>query len=264
MVLLVTSVALQAKSLGFMEQLPVGKKLVYRHWNTKKNKVTGYSVFEYKQVKIDGVDYILEHNLNTKPSGKAFTEKNLLLHGTTGMPQRYEESDFRNDFSILNQYRQGLILTKLTKEGETREFSQPWTDDFTPIEVFALYIRSIMPELMQKDKASFTLYIPMLAFDLEAQGLPHSWSSLQMVAEVKKSKQVESPLGELEALELVIYPDSFLIRSLLPKAKTHFNFVISTQKPYYILQIMENQTRHYLESIEEIPSNPQKQAGKND
>lgn len=237
------------EAIAYKDLLVPGVSLTYEHWHIQKNKVTGYSHFHYKILEKDGKEFIIETNENTKPDGKVFTQKTLWFDAGTGQAVLYEEKDFRSGSQIKNTYSQKAVITRLTQEGQTKEFRMDIERNMVPFEVITLYLRKNISQLLKKKSIKITLYLPAVAFELEENGLPLSLSKMGMIMKKEKTITLQTPLGKLNGIQVLGTPESWLIRTLLPTSRTHFRFVISEQEPYYILQFQEGDYRHILKEI---------------
>lgn len=234
----------------YLNELVSGSKISFQHWNTEESKITGYSFFQYEKISKNGKQFILEKNENTKPDGKVFTKKSLWFDASYGIPQIYEEEDFRKDYRIKNIYSGKIVKTYLFKEGKTLEFE---TDigsvNAVPLEIFFFFLRKNFKKILIKEDFYFTLFLPLLAMELEEKGLPSSMSMVQMKTEIGEGIVIDTPLGLTEARELIVYPKSGLLRALLPREKTNFEFVIAESPPHHILQFKIGKTRHILQEL---------------
>jgi hypothetical protein len=71
-------------------------------------------------------------------------------------------------------------------------------------------------------------------------------SMIRMMAEPQGEIQMETPLGVQTAQTILVLPESGLLRALLPREKTHFEFTFATAAPHHLLQFEEGKTRHVL------------------
>jgi len=63
----------------------------------------------------------------------------------------------------------------------------------------------------------------------------------------------ESELGNRKAVWLEIYPESMMLRTLLPKKKSYFRFLLELEGPRHILQFEEGGNVYTLTSLESAP-----------
>ena len=84
---------------------------------------------------------------------------------------------------------------------------------------------------------------------LEEKGFPRAMSMIRMIAELKEEIIIETPLGALPACKILVLPQSGLLRVLLPKEKTHFEFIIAKEIPHYILQFESGKIRNILTEV---------------
>tara|TARA_B100001250_G_C19805680_1_gene793184 strand:- start:1365 stop:2174 length:810 start_codon:yes stop_codon:yes gene_type:complete len=246
LVLLLYVITVSAKET-YLNELEPGSILSYRHWDVNKSEISGYSYFHYERITIDGEHFIIEKNKNTKADGEVFTKKTLWFDEISGRPLRYEEEDFRKNFRIINTYSEQTIKTSLYKSGKILEFlTEIGFENAVPMELFLFFLRKKFQEIINSKDFSFTLFLPLLAMELEEKGLPRSMSLIKMVVESKEDTTIEMPHGLKKASKLLIIPKSSLLRALLPKEKTNFEFVISKRAPYHILQFKLGKTKHLL------------------
>ena len=234
----------------YLNELVPGSKILFQHWDTKKSEISGYSYFHYERITKDGKHFIIEKNKNTKPDGEIFTRKILWFDASSGLPLRYEEEDFRNNFRIINVYLGKIIKTSLYKSGKSVEFETDiGLENAVPMEIFLFFLRKNFLQILNSRDFSFTLFLPLLAMELEQKGLPRSMSLVQMIVDLKEDTIIESPLGSIAAKKLLIIPKSRLLRTLLPREKTNFEFIIAKEIPYYILQFKLGSTKHMLQDL---------------
>ena len=236
---------------SYLQQLHPGSRSSFKHWNTKRSEITGYSHVKYSLSEKQGKKFIIEKNENTKADGQVFTRKTLWFAADSGIPVSYVEEDLRKNFSITNSYRHNKIHTRLDKQGEILEFETDLKDEKgVPFEVVIFYLRKNYTRILQSKDYVFTLFLPMLAIELEEKGLPRSMSMIQMRIEAKKKIMLETPYGKKTAQQLVVFPESAMLRALLPRKKTHFVFTFGVEKPHQLLQFEEGETRHLLTRLE--------------
>ena len=79
--------------------------------------------------------------------------------------------------------------------------------------------------------------------------MPRSMSMIKMVAELKKKINFDTPLGQMQARKILIFPQSGILRALLPREKTHFEFIFSADAPYHLLEFEVGETQHILTKL---------------
>ena len=67
-----------------------------------------------------------------------------------------------------------------------------------------------------------------------------------MMVELKEEIRMETPLGVQTAQTILVSPESGLLRALLPREKTHFEFTFAAVAPHHLLQFEEGKTRQVL------------------
>ena len=70
-----------------------------------------------------------------------------------------------------------------------------------------------------------------------------------MVAESKEKINLDTPLGRMQARKILIFPQSGILRALLPREKTHFEFTFSADAPHHLLEFEVGETRHMLTQL---------------
>jgi len=232
---------------NYLRELLPGSSASYKHWNMERSEVTGHSHYHYMELIKDGTRFIMEQNENTKPDGDVFTRKTLWFELDSGVPKWYEEEDLREDFRIVNTYSGKMVKTRLYKSGNTMEFETDLSkQQAVPFEVVIFFLRKNLINIIQNDDYSFTLFLPLLALELEDKGLPRSMSMIRMVAVMKDKINLDTPLGEIQARKILIYPKSGILRTLIPREKTHFEFTFSAEAPHHLLEFEVGKTRHML------------------
>ena len=70
-----------------------------------------------------------------------------------------------------------------------------------------------------------------------------------MVAELKEKINLETPLARMKGCKILIFPQSGILRALLPREKTHFEFTFSADAPHHLLEFEVGETRHMLTQL---------------
>ena len=235
---------------SFLRELLPGSSSSFKHWNLERSEVTGHSHYRYLELIKDGTRFIIEQNENTKPDGDVFTRKTLWFDSDSGVPKWYEEEDLREDFRIVNTYSGKIMKTRLDKSGNAIEFETDLSkQQAVPFEVVIFFLRKNLINILQTENYSFTLFLPLLALELEDKGLPRSMSMIRMVAVLKEKINLNTPLGQMQACKILIFPQSGILRALLPREKTHFEFIFSADEPYHLLEFEAGKTRHMLTQL---------------
>jgi len=252
--LLLAGMMIQAEPVYAMEsylrELLPGSSASFKHWNLERSEVTGYSHYRYVELIKDGKRFTIEQNQNTKPDGDVFTRKTLWFESDSGVPKWYEEEDVRENFRIVNTYSGEMMKTRLDKSGKAMEFETDLSkQQAVPFEVVIFFLRKNMINILQTEDYSFTLFLPLLALELEDKGLPRSMSMIRMVAELKEKINLDTPLGEMQARKILIFPQSGILRALLPREKTYFEFTFSADAPHHLLEFEVGETRHILTQL---------------
>ena len=243
---------------GFSEQLDAGKRLTYEHRHIERGEVTGFTYQEFIEKKKGGTSYLLEAQENVKPDGTVFTSKTLWFELPQGIPKKYVEEDFRENLQIVNTYEGNKVRTHLSdrKNQQDLNFEEELKGSSSvSFEVILPFIRKHFQEMLDAEKYLVTLYLPVLAIELERTGLPRSMSLISMRVRDAGTISWESELGNRRGTWLEMFPESFMLRSILPKEKSHFRFLIDLSPPHYILEFEEGGYRHTLVKLEEIEGN---------
>ena len=229
-----------------LELLPDSRSS-FKHWNLELSEITGYSHYRYEEIIKDGTQFIVEKNENTKPDGEVFTRKTLWFESDSGVPKWYEEEDLREDFRILNTYSVKMMKTRLEKSDNVMEFETDLSkEQAVPFELVIFFLRKNLMNILQTEDYLFTLFLPLLALELEDKGLPRSMSMIRMVAELKEKISLDTPIGKIQGCKILIFPQSGILRALIPKEKTHFEFTFSAEAPHHLLEFEVGETRHML------------------
>ncbi len=252
--LLLASIMIQVESVyamdSYIRQLLSGSSYSFKHWNLKRSEITGHSHYRYVELIKEGRRFIVEKNENTKPDGEVFTRKTLWFEFDSGLPRWYEEEDLREDFRIVNTYSVKIMRTRLEKYNKVMEFETDLSkEQAVPFEVVIFYLRKNLINIIKTKNYSFTLFLPLLALELEDKGMPRSMSMIRMVAELKDKIGLDTPLGQMEVYKIMIFPQSGILRALLPREKTHFEFTFSVDAPHHLLEFEVGETRHILTKL---------------
>ena len=122
-------------------------------------------------------------------------------------------------------------------------------ENTVPMEIFFFFLRKNFRQILITKDFSFTLFLPLLAMELEEKGLPRSMSLVQMIVDLKEDTTIETSLGSMLATKFIIVPQSRLLRAILPREKTNFEFIIAKELPHHILQFKLGTTKHMLQEI---------------
>ncbi len=236
-------VPLSLHAIDFKEQLNPGLFLKYKHWNIKKKKLTGYTSIKYQIIEKDGNRYIVESSEDTKPSGIPYRRKDVWFDYRSGQLMLSWEQDLRSGLSIHDHFEGDEIHSYIVHKEEKKFFSVDMEADLVPFEVIALYLQKQLSDLL-KDKKNhrFTLYLPLMAFELEKKHLPLTLSQIGVNTIKEKELTLDTPFGRVPAVQLLIKPTSFLVKQLLPNEKTEFRFTLAGESPYYLLRFKEGDT----------------------
>jgi len=232
-------------ALGFKKQLSPGLELKYKHWNEKKQKITGYTIIKHKRV--DNEIIISSENINQK--GEAYSKKELWFKGSNGQLKRSEESDYRNGLSVIDIFSKKKIKTSIKQKSEDKTFDIELTDQLIPFEVIDIALQKRIPEIVKNKKVELVLYLPLIAFELAANHLPISLSELGVVAKLEKVEIRHSVLGEKKCVWISVKPTSILVKTLLPPEKTTFSFIFLAESPGYLLEFYQGDVKLQLESV---------------
>lgn len=214
----------------------------YEHWNTEKEKVTGYTDIQYIEKQKGNRNYLVEITENSHNNGEVFSRKELWLEKKTGKVLRYEEKELRTKIQTISEYGNKKITTMVSEEGNQIEFSIEIDNDLVPFETLPAYLQKSIPKILRKDAIKFELYLPALAIELEDKGLPASLSRFNMKATIKKKQRSKTALGRIETVEIELKPTSFFVKAILPKDKSKFTFVFARSAPHQLISFREADT----------------------
>lgn len=223
----------------------------YKHWNSKRNKITGFTNISYNYVDRNDKKYLIEKSNNTNSAGVVFSEKVVWFKQKTGKWIFSEEKDYRSNTTVFTERTGNQIKTQIKEKDQIRHLTIDEENGLISFELLTLYLQKNISALAKKSSINFVLFIPHMALELEKKGLPLSWSKLNMIASVEKHELFETVFGKQPAIWIVVKPSSFLITSLLPKGKTEFRFIFQEQKPHLLLMFVENKTESILVKIVE-------------
>ncbi|MBT4286927.1 MAG: hypothetical protein HOD92_06270 [Deltaproteobacteria bacterium] len=232
-------------ALGFKNQLSPGLELRYKHWNEKKQKITGYTNIKHKIV--DQEIIISSENINQK--GEVYSKKELWFKASKGQLKRSEESDYRNGLLVIDIFSEKNIKTYVKQKSEEKTFDIELTEQLVPFEVIDMALQKRIPEIIKNKKIELVLYLPLIAFELDANHLPISLSELEIVAKLEKIKTCNSILGEKKCVWISVKPTSFLVKTLLPSEKTTFSFIFLAESPGYLVEFYQGNVKLQLESV---------------
>ena len=249
LILILTTISVSAQ-INYLTELSPLIKSTFKHWDLNRLEITGYSYFSYEELYKSSKKFIVEKNENTKSDGNIFTRKILGFGKNSGILEWYEEEDLRENMRIRNTYLGNIVRTRLEKMEKVLEFETNLNDENTiPFEVVIYFLRKKLPLILEKKDFSFTLFLPLLAIELEEKGLARSMSMIKMMVKPLEELIQETPLGKIKAHKILVLPKSGLLRTLLPREKTHFEFTIAEAVPHYLLEFTAGKTRHILTKI---------------
>ncbi len=240
---------IKMEAYEFKHLLKPGKTLKYKHWNTHRKKVTGYSRISYEIMSKDGRKFVLETHQNTNDKGEAYSEKQLLFQADNGKLVSYEEADFRTKMKIKQQYESGHIHTQATDKDTKKKFSVKIESDLIPFEVLTLFLQKKIPKLKKGWEMDFDLYLPVIAFELEKKGIPLSFSKVGVTAKVEKIKVKGTIFGKKEVIVILIKPNSLFFSMVLPKEKSEYRFTFLNEPPFHLLVFEEHETQSILTEV---------------
>ena len=239
---------------SYAEQLQNGLRLSYRHWNNERKIFLGFTHKEFREKEFRGRIAMLETQVNVKPDGEENRRKFLWYALPSGKPLEYLEEDLGAGIRIVNSYQANKIITKLRQGDKTVALEMKLKDKpSVSFELLLPFLRKNLEQILARDKFLFTLYLPSLAIDLENSALPRSMSLILMRIRNQETVTWKSGLGNRRAVWLEIFPDSMMLRTLLPKKKSHFRFLVELEGPRHILQFEEGGNVYTLTSLESAP-----------
>lgn len=244
--LILVASTLNVTALEFKKQLSPGLVLKYKHWNEKKQKITGYTIIEHKRGNKNEI-LIVSENINQK--GEAYSNKKLWFVAETGKLIKYEETDLRNKLSVKDVFSEGTIKSYVKKANEEKTFTIKEAYKLVPFEVIDLAMQQKVPDVVKKHKIELVLYLPLIAFELETNHLPVSLSELEVAVTIRKIKVLDTIFGKKKCAMILIEPTSFWVKTLLPEEKTRFNFIFLAEAPGYLLEFQQGEVKLQLESV---------------
>jgi hypothetical protein len=234
----------------FKDQLYLDTTLHFEHRHVDRNEVTGHTRLRYETVILDGQTYLAESHQNSHSDGTVFSQKRVYFDPGTGRLSSYTETDFRSDVTIHNTVADGQIITRVEEGDRQKEIKTAADEDLVLFETLTLSLRQMLPDLLNQKNTHFTLYLPVVAIELEKKHLPLSLSKLRMNIKVEAQGETETPYGRQPYVQLMLEPASFLISSLLPKEKSEFRFRFIAQPPVHLIAFEEGGTRSVLTAVE--------------
>ncbi|MBU3915383.1 hypothetical protein KKA14_07595 [bacterium] len=223
------------EAIEFKESLRIGESLKYKHWNVKKNRITGYSVLDYSVFREEGKEYILESTQNVDEKGSVYSRKRSLFDFYTGRLERYEEHDLRTGMRVIDQFENTQVITQVIENDISKNISMKMDPDLVPMEVLTLSLQEKIPIFLKKQPYRFSLYLPAIAIELDKKNFPLSFSKIAFVASVENISEMDTVLGRRKTIKILVKVDSFFLSTLLPKDKTEFRFTYLTEPPYYLV-----------------------------
>jgi hypothetical protein len=235
----------------FKDQLYTDTTLHFDHHHLDRDEITGHTRLRYEIEVINGQAYQVEYQQNRRSDGTVFSEKQVRFDLESGQLIRYTETDFRSGVTIRSAMVDGEIITQVQDGADETEIRIPVTDGLVLFETLTLSLRQMLPDLLKNRQAvPFTLYLPVLASELEKKGLPLSLSQLQMMVRVVADGETETAYGRQWIVQLQLKPASMLISALLPKDKSEFRFSFIARPPYHLVAFEEGRTRSVLAAVE--------------
>ena len=234
-------------AFNFKDQIQERSPKTFKHWNKKKKKVTGFTKLTFETEK--GTGYLLEISKNLDQDQNVFSQKTLWFDPSTGELKKYEEKDFRTDMKTLNSYDSKTIHTQIWEKEKKTDINLQIQPDLVPFEVLSHFLQSKIPEIQKEHSIQFTLYLPVIAFELANKGLPLSLSQLGMKATVTKIKTKNTIFGKRETITIRVEPTSFFVRALLSNDKSKFDFTFVNQQPFSLLLFEEGSAQSILSNL---------------
>ena len=154
---------------------------------------------------------------------------------------------------ITNSYQGRKVITSLRQGKKNIKFEVELKDEpSVSFELLLPFLRKNLYQIQNNEEFLFNLYIPALAIEFENSSLPRSMSLVRMRARKEQTITWESKLGDRKAVWLEIFPDSMMLRTLLPKKKSHFRFLLELDLPNHILQFEEGGNVYTLTVLKSI------------
>ncbi len=219
----------------------------FKHWNTDKKEITGYTIVTYERDK-DNQSF-KELSKNLEKDRTIFSEK-VLWFTSSGKLIRYEETDLPSKLKTINTYKNGEIETEVWEKEKRTTFSVQSQPGLIPFEVITLHLQEQIPALIKETSIKFKVYLPIVAIELKKGGLPTSLSVFEVSARVSKIKKEKTILGDQDIITIQVKPTSFLLNALLPPEKSVFEFTFLKQLPHDLIMFKEGKTQIILESID--------------
>jgi len=246
--LLITSIlhlgfAHSAFAVNYLQYFKIDTLLVYKHWNTKRKKITGYTRIKYQKIKEGSTEIILETQENTEDDGEVFSQRKVWFDANTGETLRYSEEDLRVNTLIENTYDGKSITTLLKKKDFNKELREIRSSELVTWELLWFYMQEQVKEHDYNNK-KITIYFPHALFETDLIG-----TKLEILVKKEKTLNINTPVGNQSAIQLFAQPTSWLLSNF---PQLNFRFTISTKKPYYILKFEQADTQYILDTIETI------------
>lgn len=222
---------------------------LFEHWNTEKNKITGYTHISYYKEKSDDKEYLIELSQNRNRNQEVFSEKRIWFFANSGKTVRYLEEDFREKVKTENLYRKERIDTLIKSPKGQKSFRIENSSHLLPFELLSFALRAQISELLKEETLRFDLYLPLLTMELKEKGFPTSFSTLEMEAIVKNLETKKTAFGTKPCVEIKIQPTSFLLKAILPKEKSEFWITFLKDPPYQLIRFKEGVTESRLIKI---------------
>lgn len=229
---------------SYLPFLKIDTLTVYKHWNTERKEITGYTRIKYQKIKEGSVETILETQENTEKDGKVFSQRKVWFDAKTGEIVRYFEEDLRADTKIENTYDEKSITTLLQKKGDKTDLKESRSSKLIPWELLWFYLQKQVKEHGYDKEKKMTIYFPHALFETSAFG-----TKLDVIVKREKKVNVDTPSGKQAAIRILAKPTNFLL-SLVPQL--NFRFTISTEEPNDVLRFEQGETQYILESFEKI------------
>lgn len=245
-----------SKSLSaddFKEYLSTIKYAEYHYWHKDQKKFIGVTKIEYNET-LDNKQRpsILEYSRNYDDEGALFIEKENWFLKKTGELSYYQEKDYRTKMQISDEIKADRIITKLRDNKEKIKLDTKNEKNLVLFETFTLQLQKMVPKIIKKKEIIFNLYIPVLALELKRNRLPLSLSKMEMTASLKKTKERQTIFGRRKTVEIVVQPNLFFLKTILPQDRSEFRLTYLAEYPHYLVIFEEGNIRYFLKKMRTV------------
>ena len=225
--------------LNFKQQIETAKTSLFQHVKTKSGKIYEFTKIHYIATQKNKIPYKIEIIEKFKPDNRPFLTKTIWFNSQTGRAIRSEEIDNNSGFTISSLYGKSDIRLLFIKNNNPKKLKFSMEKNLVPAGLIIHWLRKKLPLLLRGKTVNFILLLPRIAYQLNDARLPPDLAKLKVKATINKKVKWRVKGRIIEAVQVLIKPNSFLLKRILPAEQTTFQFTFAVNQPFILLGFRE-------------------------